>query len=240
MKTVLAAIVFAAALAAAEPQHALPTGTKINCAKPNANYCMGGDIILRCGSDATGQPGRCSDNVAGYPPSGGVAECWQSSQDAGDAACQKNCVVYASPSFTLPAAQCTPSFTQTGLPTSTSGSNTSTSTSGSASTSTTPTGSSSTGSQSTSTTVASSTTSSSTTSVTSISSPPTSTTTATHGHSGNSTTVQSTGTQSSGGIVTLTTTVGSPTKTPPSSNNAVANSAMGGLLGICLAAAALF
>ncbi|KAF1731180.1 hypothetical protein CRV24_009259 [Beauveria bassiana] len=95
MKTAAAAaaatVILAAGLVAAEPQHhALPSGTKINCAKPNASYCMGGDIILRCGPDALGEPARCSANVSGYPPAGGVAECWESSRDAGDAACQKN------------------------------------------------------------------------------------------------------------------------------------------------------
>lgn len=90
MKTAAAAVILAASLAAAEPQHALPSGAKINCTKPNATYCMGGDIILRCDANATGTPGRCSDNVSGYPPAGGIAQCWESSRDAGDAACQKN------------------------------------------------------------------------------------------------------------------------------------------------------
>ncbi len=92
MKTAAAAtaVILAATLAAAEPQHAMPSGTKINCSKPNATYCMGGDIILRCDANAVGTPGRCSDNVSGYPPAGGIAQCWQSSRDAGDAACQKN------------------------------------------------------------------------------------------------------------------------------------------------------
>ncbi|KAM3509013.1 hypothetical protein MY11210_006508 [Beauveria gryllotalpidicola] len=116
--TAVTAAILAAGLVAAEPQHALPSGTKINCAKPNASYCMGGDIILRCGPDALGEPAHCAASVSGYPPAGGVAECWQSSRDAGDAACQKNCVVYAEDPFTLPADKCTPSATQTGQPTS--------------------------------------------------------------------------------------------------------------------------
>ncbi|KAM3466103.1 hypothetical protein MY5147_008044 [Beauveria neobassiana] len=141
MKTATAAaatVILAAGLVAAEPQHhALPSGTKINCAKPNASYCMGGDIILRCGPDALGEPARCSANVSGYPPAGGVAECWESSRDAGDAACQKNCVVYAENPFTLPADKCTPSATETGQPTSTGSTATSnwTSTGGSSSSS---------------------------------------------------------------------------------------------------------
>lgn len=88
MKT--SAILFVAAAALASAQ-APPEGTnKVNCAKPNATYCLGGDIILRCDGSSVGTAGRCSDNVAGYPPLGGVAECYQSSETAGDAACQKN------------------------------------------------------------------------------------------------------------------------------------------------------
>ncbi|PNP38918.1 hypothetical protein TGAM01_v205218 [Trichoderma gamsii] len=119
MKTA-AIILAAAALASAQ---APPEGTnKVNCAKPNANYCLSGDIIIRCDANGLGTAGRCSDNVAGYPPLGGVAECWQSSKTSGDAACQKNCVVYAQPAaFTLPASQCQPSAvvtaTGTGTPT---------------------------------------------------------------------------------------------------------------------------
>lgn len=109
MKTSAIIVAVTAALVSAQ---APPEGTnKVSCAKPNANYCLGGDIIIRCDANSVGVAGRCSDNVAGYPPLGGVAECYQSSETAGDAACQKNCVVYAQPSFTLPASQCTPSFT---------------------------------------------------------------------------------------------------------------------------------
>ncbi|KAL7912579.1 hypothetical protein GGI35DRAFT_440638 [Trichoderma velutinum] len=109
MKTSAIIVAVTAALVSAQ---APPEGTnKITCAKPNANYCYGGDIIVRCDANGLGTAGRCSDNVAGYPPLGGVAECYQSSELAGDAACQKNCVVYAQPSFTLAASQCTPSFT---------------------------------------------------------------------------------------------------------------------------------
>ncbi|KAL6808831.1 hypothetical protein GGI42DRAFT_223243 [Trichoderma sp. SZMC 28013] len=110
MKTSAIIVAVTAALVSAQ---APPEGTnKVTCAKPNANYCYGGDIIVRCDANGVGTAGRCSDNVAGYPPLGGVAECWQSTETSGDAACQKNCVVYAQPSsFTLAAAQCTPSFT---------------------------------------------------------------------------------------------------------------------------------
>ncbi|KAG6019525.1 hypothetical protein E4U41_003182 [Claviceps citrina] len=90
---------------------AIPPDVLINCAKPNANYCMSGDIILRCDARSLGTRGRCSDNVAGYAPAGGIASCYQSSEEAGDAACQKNCVVYAAQPFTLPADKCTPSPT---------------------------------------------------------------------------------------------------------------------------------
>ncbi|KAL7929634.1 hypothetical protein V8C35DRAFT_176403 [Trichoderma chlorosporum] len=107
MKTSAIFVAVSAALASAQ---APPEGTnKITCLKPNSNYCMGGDIIVRCDANGLGTAGRCSDNVAGYPPLGGVAECWSTTETSGDAACQKNCVVYAQPSFTLPASQCTPS-----------------------------------------------------------------------------------------------------------------------------------
>jgi hypothetical protein len=62
----------------------------INCAKPNANYCMEADIILRCDENAIGIPARCSPNLSGYPPAGGVASCWESGDEVGDAACEKN------------------------------------------------------------------------------------------------------------------------------------------------------
>lgn len=85
------AIVLSAAAAMANPQrqHGLPEGSKVDCSKPNANFCMG-DIILRCDENAVGTPGRCSDNVSGYPPAGGVATCYESDRLAGDAACMKN------------------------------------------------------------------------------------------------------------------------------------------------------
>lgn len=87
MKT---AAIFVAAAALASAQ-APPEGTnKVSCLKPNANFCYGSDIIIRCDANAIGTAGRCSDNVAGYPPAGGVAECWQSGETTGDAACQKN------------------------------------------------------------------------------------------------------------------------------------------------------
>ncbi|ATY61210.1 hypothetical protein A9K55_006872 [Cordyceps militaris] len=87
MKTAAAAILLAAAtLVVAEPQHALPPGSKINCAKANASYCMGSDIIVRCGPDALGEPARCSP---GYPPADDGFHCWESSENAGDAVCRK-------------------------------------------------------------------------------------------------------------------------------------------------------
>lgn len=67
-----------------------PGDVPYNCAKPNANYCLGGDIILRCDGNSVGTPGRCTDNLSGYPPAGGFASCWESAKEAGDAACEKN------------------------------------------------------------------------------------------------------------------------------------------------------
>lgn len=97
MKTSVVALAAAVAVVSAAPNGGIDPNTKIDCAKPNANYCMAGDIILRCDANSVGTRGRCSDNVAGYPPAGGVASCWQSSEQAGDAACQKNvsCIILA-------------------------------------------------------------------------------------------------------------------------------------------------
>lgn len=89
MKTAVVALVTSVAVVSAAPGAVL-AGVPINCAKANANYCMTGDIILRCDASGMGTRGRCSDNVAGYPPAGGAATCYQSSEEAGDAACQKN------------------------------------------------------------------------------------------------------------------------------------------------------
>ncbi|KAG5950147.1 hypothetical protein E4U53_005436 [Claviceps sorghi] len=116
MKAVLIALAASAALVSASPGGEIPNGVPINCLKANASYCMAGDILLRCDGKAIGTRSRCSDNVDGYPPRGGLATCYQSSEDAGDAACEKNCVVYAAQPFTLPADKCTPSSTtpQTG------------------------------------------------------------------------------------------------------------------------------
>ncbi|KAM3426312.1 hypothetical protein NHJ13734_009529 [Beauveria thailandica] len=264
MKTAAAAATFilAAGLVAAEPQHhALPSGTKINCAKANASYCMGGDIILRCGPDALGEPARCSPaNVSGYPPppAGAVAECWESSRDAGDAACQKNCVVYAQDPFTLPADKCTPAAAQTGQPASTGST-----TSGSGPLATSSTGFLALPDSSTAPTSAvSSSSSSSSSAYISLPSfppgtPPGTASTPTHTGSnstitlpiitGSTSTATSTSTTTGGGggsIITLTSTAGpKPTATttpPPNSNDASANNAKSGLFAFGLAVAALF
>lgn len=84
--------VLAAAAAAAGPVCAsgASDATEMKCARPNASFCIAGDIILRCDGSGLGVPGRCSANVAGYPPLGGTASCYESAPEAGDAACQKN------------------------------------------------------------------------------------------------------------------------------------------------------
>ncbi|KAG5992781.1 hypothetical protein E4U54_003559 [Claviceps lovelessii] len=109
MKAAILALVASAAVVSANPGGEVGIEVPFNCAKANANYCVNGDIILRCDGNKVGVRGRCSDNVSGYPPVGGLASCYQSSPDAGDAACEKNCVVYADKQFTLPADKCTPS-----------------------------------------------------------------------------------------------------------------------------------
>ncbi|KAK2069631.1 hypothetical protein P8C59_004189 [Phyllachora maydis] len=119
MRSVFGLVAAAAALAGA--QVIVHDNGTYTCPIPNAAYCAGDslktDIIIRCDSKGNGQPGRCSDNLAGEPPYGDLpADCWQTSVTSGDAACEKNCVVYgasgnANGTFTLPADQCTPSVT---------------------------------------------------------------------------------------------------------------------------------
>ncbi|KAK1836273.1 hypothetical protein QBC39DRAFT_111023 [Podospora conica] len=116
MKTTLSIILASAALATAGEVESKP----FTCKKADAAYCasdksLDTDIILRCTSIGTvPQPGRCSNNLAGEPPigSGNGGRCWQSSPTAGDAACEKNCIVYApAGSFPLPISVCTPTYT---------------------------------------------------------------------------------------------------------------------------------
>ncbi|PFH57783.1 hypothetical protein XA68_14571 [Ophiocordyceps unilateralis] len=77
--------------------------TTMNCAKPNANYCISNDVILRCNGQALGSPTRCHDDFAAYPAEAGAVTCMQSAQDAGDAVCHRNCVVHADEPYVLPA-----------------------------------------------------------------------------------------------------------------------------------------
>lgn len=63
---------------------------KYVCGMANANYCLGGDIILRCDESGNGTPGQCSDNLSGYPPAGGVASCYEKPGSYGNAVCEKN------------------------------------------------------------------------------------------------------------------------------------------------------
>lgn len=88
MKT--SAILITAAAALVSAQYTVEADNTYKCDKPNTNYCIGGDIILRCDTNGTGTPGRCSANLSGYPPAGGLASCYESAQGAGDAACEKN------------------------------------------------------------------------------------------------------------------------------------------------------
>ncbi|KAB5554764.1 hypothetical protein GE09DRAFT_139557 [Coniochaeta sp. 2T2.1] len=121
-----ALITVLATAAVATAQVTVDNGTYI-CAKPNVAYCAGDsmktDIIIRCNSEMRGQPGRCSDNLAGEPPVGvRPALCYQTDNTKGDAACEKNCIVYGGSGngagiFTLPASLCTPEFSATGTST---------------------------------------------------------------------------------------------------------------------------
>ncbi|KAF9882011.1 hypothetical protein CkaCkLH20_00047 [Colletotrichum karsti] len=112
MKTTSAIILAVSAVASADVTYNATTGEYI-CSRPNAQWCAGGsfesDIIIRCNAQGRGQPGRCTNNLAGQPPIGvNPSLCWQSTADAGDAACEKNCVVYADTPFRLPGSVCTP------------------------------------------------------------------------------------------------------------------------------------
>ncbi|KAI5460230.1 hypothetical protein BGZ63DRAFT_465611 [Mariannaea sp. PMI_226] len=88
-------------------------GNVYTCAEPNQSYCVGDslktNIIVRCDANGKGTAGNCAANLAGQPPLGGSALCYQSSANAGDAACAKNCVVYGNDGTgsTLPASVCT-------------------------------------------------------------------------------------------------------------------------------------
>ncbi|KAK0614167.1 hypothetical protein B0T14DRAFT_298369 [Immersiella caudata] len=118
MKNTVALALALASAGLASAQAVYGADSTFTCTKPNAAYCagssLGTDIIIRC-NGTVGQPGRCGNNLAGQPPLGsGGALCYQTSPEAGDAACEKNCVVYApSSSFTLPASLCTPTYTAT-------------------------------------------------------------------------------------------------------------------------------
>ncbi|KAK3945891.1 hypothetical protein QBC46DRAFT_62321 [Diplogelasinospora grovesii] len=147
MKT---AAVLALAATLASAQVTINGDGSYTCAQPNAAYCGGDslktDIIIRC-YGTSGTAGRCSDNLSGEPPVGNsIALCWQTSTTSGDAACEKNCVVYggsgnANGTFTLPEDECKPTYTAsstssataTSTSTSTSEGTTATSTSSSAS-----------------------------------------------------------------------------------------------------------
>lgn len=90
MKSVAAVLLATATLAVANPQQALPSGAgSVNCARANANYCMGGDLILRCDGGATGTPMHCADELKGKGAAGDAVTCRQSNLEAGDGACVK-------------------------------------------------------------------------------------------------------------------------------------------------------
>ncbi|KAK1995471.1 hypothetical protein LX36DRAFT_162093 [Colletotrichum falcatum] len=118
MKTSATLVLAASALASAQVVYNSTTGQYL-CSRPNVAFCAGDsfgtDIIIRCDANALGQPGRCTNNLAGQFPLGvQPALCWQSQPQAGDAACEKNCIVYASQPFRLPSSVCTPYATPSG------------------------------------------------------------------------------------------------------------------------------
>ncbi|CEJ94666.1 hypothetical protein VHEMI10183 [[Torrubiella] hemipterigena] len=113
MKSFAFAAVAVAALVAAEDSAA------DLCKSDGQTFCIASDIILRCSGPGVGQPGRCTPNLSGSFPPGGLASCYEAAKGDGKAACEKNCIVHADPVFTLPADKCTPSATQSATPSST-------------------------------------------------------------------------------------------------------------------------
>lgn len=117
----LAAI--SAAVASAQVVYNETTGT-FTCPayNPNGAYCAGNsNIIIRC-NNGVGQPGNCNDNLAGSPPQGvNYAPCYETSPSAGDAACSKNCIVYA-PGGNFPVPGCTPTYSSSSTTSSTTAS----------------------------------------------------------------------------------------------------------------------
>ncbi|KAI3321478.1 hypothetical protein HD806DRAFT_153899 [Xylariaceae sp. AK1471] len=59
----------------------------------NAATCLGGPIIGRC-NNGCAYPGRCTENLAQYPPYGSKdsAVCWQESDNSWNAQCTWDCV----------------------------------------------------------------------------------------------------------------------------------------------------
>ncbi|ROV98503.1 hypothetical protein VSDG_04328 [Cytospora chrysosperma] len=122
MKSITLLLAASAGLTTAQLQYN-ETSSQFTCAEPDQAYCVSdslqSSIIVRCDDNAIGYPGNCDDNLDGEPPLGlQYSPCWQTSNTTGDAACSKNCVVYGSSgnyngTFTLPADECTPTYTAT-------------------------------------------------------------------------------------------------------------------------------
>ncbi|GKT50332.1 uncharacterized protein ColSpa_10513 [Colletotrichum spaethianum] len=119
MKTSAAVVLVASALASAQFMYNSTIG-RYNCPRPNAAFCTSDslrtDVIIRCDANGHGLAASCSNNLAGQFPPGvlQLARCWQSQSQSGDAACEKNCIVYAAQPFQLPSSVCTPYATASG------------------------------------------------------------------------------------------------------------------------------
>ncbi|ROV96792.1 hypothetical protein VMCG_07848 [Cytospora schulzeri] len=122
MKSITILLTASAGLVTAQLQYN-ETSNQFTCAKADQAYCVSdslqSSIIVRCDENAVGTAGNCDDNLDGEPPQGlQFSPCWQTSNTTGDAACSKNCVVYGGSgnydgTFTLPADECTPTYTAT-------------------------------------------------------------------------------------------------------------------------------
>ncbi|KAK4634862.1 hypothetical protein CLAFUW4_01526 [Fulvia fulva] len=71
---------------------------KFRCPTPNGSFCLGPSltmpILVSCENNVP-NPVNCIQQAASRPPFDNIyAPCWQSSPQAGDAACSKSCTVY--------------------------------------------------------------------------------------------------------------------------------------------------
>ncbi|OAA42162.1 hypothetical protein NOR_05011 [Metarhizium rileyi] len=116
MKPAVLTLAAAVAVVSATPNGGIPLGAKVACDKPNVNFCWDATTLVVCDANKVGTRSFCRESLDSFPPKSGVGLCWQSSRDAGDAVCHKACVVYNTKQYTIPAAQCNPTYIPTEVP----------------------------------------------------------------------------------------------------------------------------